>query len=218
MEISVVQDALLRAVSGKELLGHPFYRRWVGGNMEVSELRSYAEQYRYFEAALPDLLGSLIAGAQNDRSKKLIERNLEDELGTSGRPSHLAIFDEFARSVCADPAAPSSDATESLLESHRDLVAEGTTAGLAGLLAYEMQLPALASTKAQGLRERFSMGDKAVEFWDVHASIDEDHATWGLEALVELDASAEVVLDAASRAADAWWSFLDEREAEHQPA
>jgi hypothetical protein len=42
--------------------------------------------------------------------------------------------------------------------------------------------------------------------------MDEDHASWTLDALGELDADEATVRHAARAAADAWWAFLDERQ------
>src|SRR5438445_114925 len=52
----------------------------------------------------------------------------------------------------------------------------------------------------------------ALAFWDVHASLDTEHAAWALEALAGSDADMATVVDAAGTAADAWWGFLDERD------
>jgi pyrroloquinoline quinone (PQQ) biosynthesis protein C len=58
------------------------------------------------------------------------------------------------------------------------------------------------------------MDPAGTEFWDVHAEMDVDHGDWTLEALALLGADPSEVARAARRGADAWWAFLDEREAE----
>src|ERR1700683_5242160 len=49
-------EAVCRAVEGRELLSHPFYQRWQAGQLAQGELADYAVQYRCFEAALPAVL------------------------------------------------------------------------------------------------------------------------------------------------------------------
>ena len=38
-------DAVRRAVEGRELLSHPFYQRWQAGQLAQGELADYAVQY-----------------------------------------------------------------------------------------------------------------------------------------------------------------------------
>ena len=58
------------------------------------------------------------------------------------------------------------------------------------------------------------MDEAGTEFWDVHAGMESDHGTWALDALALLGADPAEVAGAARRGADAWWAFLDERQAE----
>ena len=58
------------------------------------------------------------------------------------------------------------------------------------------------------------MDAAGTQFWDVHATMDADHGDWAVEALSLLGADADEVAVATRRAADAWWTMLDEREAE----
>jgi pyrroloquinoline quinone (PQQ) biosynthesis protein C len=204
--------AVSRAVEGRELLTHPFYRRWEAGTLDPAELSEYAVEYRAFEAALPTVLTAVAgrlreAGAAGPAA--LVERNLADELGSP--ESHLALFDRFASAVGAIPAPPGAAAT-ALVTTYLDLVAEGPAAALAGLAAYESQSAAIAASKADGLRRWYGTDPAGTAFWDVHAAMDDDHATWATDALAALDASPAEVSAAAGRAAEAWWALLDERQ------
>ena len=108
---------------------------------------------------------------------------------------------------------PPTDATESSLRTYGDLVASSAEEGLAAVVAYEMQAPAIAASKADGLRRHYGIDDQGTRFWDLHATMDDDHARWGIEALAALDVPESRLISAARSAADAWWAFLDEREA-----
>jgi pyrroloquinoline-quinone synthase len=211
---SSLTDTVARALDGRALLTHPFYRRWEAGTLQAGELGEYSVNYRPFEAALPAVLTAVVtqlhergqAGAAS-----LVEENLADELG---RPQpHLAMFDRFAESVGGDPAGAPGPAADALVGTYFDLVAEGPEGALAGLAAYETQASAIASSKADGLRRWYGTGADGTRFWDVHARMDADHGEWAVEALDLMGADATAVGDAARRAADAWWALLDERQA-----
>jgi pyrroloquinoline-quinone synthase len=206
--------AVESAVSGRRLLTHPFYRRWEAGQLGEGELGDYAAQYRAFEAALPAVLASVARRLRDEgdvASATTVERNLADELGRP-RP-HLELFDAFARAVGADPATPPGPAATALVATYSALVDEGPAAALAGLAAYETQAAAVASTKAAGLRRWYGTPPTGTAFWDVHARMDDDHAEWATAALDSMGADPDDVYASARRGAEAWWAFLDEREA-----
>ncbi|MGH9098230.1 MAG: TenA family transcriptional regulator [Acidimicrobiales bacterium] len=217
---AAIAEAIEEALEGRKLLAHSFYRRWEAGELQLGELDTYAHQYRCFEAALPEVLSGVIERLAADGSKdvaELVQRNLDDEMG---RPEpHLALFDRFAAAVSAvDPSTPTGTiagpAAKALVATYVDLVEDGPVAALSALAAYETQASAIATSKAEGLRRWYGINDAGVTFWDVHASMDADHGDWAIDALAQLDADPALVNQAAKRAADAWWAFLDEREAD----
>jgi pyrroloquinoline quinone (PQQ) biosynthesis protein C len=209
-------EALAAALDGRELLTHPFYVRWQAGALAPTELAEYAVNYRAFEAALPVVLTAVVEQLRADgevEAAAALDRNLYDELG---RPEpHLALFDRFAGALDAEPASSGpGPAAQLLVASYADLVADGPIAAVAGLAAYETQAAAIATTKGEGLRQWYGMDGGGTEFWDVHARMEADHGEWALDTLALLGAEPDEVAEAARCAADAWWAFLDEREAE----
>ncbi len=204
------------ALGGRELLAHPFYRRWEAGTLDRQELAEYAVHYRAFEAALPAVLATVVERLEAEgegTAASWAARNLADE---QGHPeAHLDLFDRFAAALptSARATAPGPAAT-ALVETYRALAECGPVAALSGLAAYETQAAAIAASKADGLRRWYGMDDAGTAFWDVHAVMDADHGDWAVRALVEVGADSEAVADGARRAADAWWALLDEREAE----
>ena len=213
-----IAEAIEEALEQRMLLTHPFYRRWEAGELQLGELDSYARNYRSFEAALPVVLSAVVQRLNTDGSAEVanrVQRNLDDELG---RPeSHLALFDRFAAAVSppgsATEAAEAGPAADALVATYTDLVEEGPVAALSALAAYETQASAIAASKAEGLRRWYGIDGAGAAFWDVHAAMDADHGDWAIDALASLDADPAVVRVAAKRAADAWWTFLDECEA-----
>jgi pyrroloquinoline-quinone synthase len=204
-------DALLDDIlSTRRLLAHPFYRRWEAGSLDRAELATYAGQYRHFEAALPVVLERIAAGLPAGRARDLVEANLADERAVPA--PHLTLFDAFAAAVDA-PVAAMTPATESLVDLYGALADASPVSALAAVAAYEVQAPAVAASKADGLRRRYGLDDDGTRFWDVHAGIDESHGDWMLEALASLAAGPDDVVGPATAGADAWWAFLDDREA-----
>ncbi len=212
-----MRDAILaaveRALEGRRLLSHPFYQRWSRGELGVCELAAYAGQYRCIEAALPAWLASIQDQTTSPDVRALVQRNLDDEVG--GVTTHLELFEKFAVAVGATPVDQThlEPATGALLDVHAELVASSAAEGLAAVLAYEVQAPDISATKAAGLRSRYGLDGDAVLFWDTHAHVEHDHASWTVDALVGAGGRPASVAAAARRAADAWWAFLDEREA-----
>jgi pyrroloquinoline quinone (PQQ) biosynthesis protein C len=207
-ELDALFDDILRS---RRLLAHPFYRRWEAGTLHRRELSSYAAQYRHFEAALPVVLERIAAALPEGRARDLVEANLADERDQSA--PHLELFDTFARAVGA-PATDPAPATGDLVDLYLALADASPVAALAAVAAYEVQAPAIATSKAEGLRTRYGLDAGATRFWDVHSGIDEAHGEWMIEALGCLADGSDQVVGPATAAADAWWAFLDERQAE----
>jgi len=199
------------ATTTRSLLEHPFYVRWQRGELQREELAGYAEQYRHFEATLPGMLRSLIDRTADPAVAGQLRRNLVDE--ESNPRAHVELFAEFANAVGARPQAPATAATRCLLDVYAELVASSVASGVAAIAAYESQAPAVAESKAAGLRQHYGFDEAATAFWDVHAQMDRDHAAWGDETLTLIGADPHETDGAALRAMDAWWAFLDEREA-----
>lgn len=211
MDAERLTTALRARLRDRLLLDHPFYRRWTAGEVSVEELRDYAAQYRHFEAMLPAHLAAVAATAEHPALREQALRNLGDEAGAA--PTHLQLFEEFAAALGAPAQAQPSPAMAHLLDTYSAAAGAGAVAGFAALLAYETQAPGVAASKAAGLRDHGILDGEALRFWDLHATLDVAHAQWAVDALARSDADETAVVDAAGAAAEAWWSFLDEREA-----
>ncbi len=204
-------DALLADIlRPRRLLAHPFYRRWEAGTLERSELASYASQYRHFEAALPGVLERIAAALPEGPARDLVQANLDDERAVPA--PHLELFDAFADAVGAS-VADMTPATRALVDLYTSAADASAVAALSAVAAYEVQAPEVAASKAEGLRSRYGLDADGACFWDVHAGVDELHGAWMLEALGTVADGPDQVVGPASAAADAWWTFLDEREA-----
>jgi pyrroloquinoline-quinone synthase len=205
---SDLQQSFFDALRDRQLLDHPFYRRWEAGELNREELTRYAEQYRHFERMMPQFLTQLRDNLAPGEARDLVEANLRDEVSP---PSHLELFELFARSFDATDAAP-SPAMRGVLDAYDGVARRGPVAALAGLLAYESQGAAVADSKGAGLVKHYEAPLEALLFWDEHGSIEGDHAEWTFDALTSLSPDLDEMRSAARLVGDAWWSFLDERE------
>lgn len=213
MTASQIDLTLTSAIADRRLLEHPFYRRWEAGEVSMAELSVYAGQYRHFEAYVVDFLGRLAASLPKGAARDLIEANLADEKGDP--VAHVELFERFATAVNAGNDDP-SPAMTALLASYEELLSRDAVSGLAGFLAYEAQSADVSRAKAEGLRRNYGLDDRAVSFWDHHAEVDARHRDWTKAALAASVEAHDVGSD-VRQVADAWWTFLDERDALAQP-
>lgn len=211
MTLSRVNSALVSSLRDRRLLEHPFYRRWEAGELSMGDLAAYAAQYRHFEQYLPRFLQALADGLEEGPARDFVAANLADELGDP--VSHVERYESFAGAVGAEADGP-SPATAALVATHEALLERGPASALAGFLAYEAQSADIAASKADGLRRHYGLGDADVSFWDHHAEVETDHAEWARQALASLEGLGEDLVADMRQAADAWWSFLDERQAD----
>jgi pyrroloquinoline quinone (PQQ) biosynthesis protein C len=200
-----------RALVGRRLLDHPYYRSWQEGSLTMDDLRAYAHQYRHIEAVLPEVLAGAADATIDEHARALIEKNLADEL--SSPAPHVELFDRFAAAVGVEKSLEATPATSGLVGVYRQAASDGAVAVLAAIAAYETQAPEIASTKAEALRCHHGLAGSETEFWDIHARMELDHASWTFDALQSLAADQQQVEVWAERSAAAWWAFLDERDA-----
>jgi pyrroloquinoline-quinone synthase len=203
-----LHSALSDAIKDIQLLDHPFYRRWEAGELSHEELTRYAEQYRFFEAMLPEFLETLSNQLPEGVARNYVLENLADETGS---PSHLDLFDRFAAYYGATRPTI-SPAMHTLVAAYLELLQGTPDASLAGLWAYETQGARIADSKAEGLAQHYQAEEEALAFWAAHGSVEEDHARWTLEALESLEPDPEIATEAARLIGSAWWEFLSERE------
>jgi pyrroloquinoline-quinone synthase len=191
------------------VLEHPFYQRWSAGELSAQELGFYAGEYRHAVVALAQASDSAAAKAGEEHRAGL-ERHAAEEL------SHIALWDEFA-------GAASEDAPRRTPLSETERCAQAWTAGeealehLAVLYAIEASQPEIAKTKLEGLVERYgySAGGPAVEYFELHATLDAEHARQARELIEQMmsadeaEAQAERMVARAKAALQGNWALLD---------
>jgi pyrroloquinoline-quinone synthase len=204
-------ESIERIVEDRHLLNHPFYRRWQEGKVSLETLRSYARQYYAYESRLPHFLENALAHLEEGPARRAIEENLADEWGKPEPHPDLWVRFAEALGVRADEvrSAQPLPRTAELVDAYEDLSKRGADEALGALYAYESQFSAIAQAKAEGLRRFYGVTDaRALEFFDLHSVLDEEHASAIRSGLTD----GEVSRTAAARAADAWWGMLDQFE------
>jgi len=172
------------------LLKHPFYQAWSAGTLPVEALKVYAREYGAFIGTLADGWTTL-----NDIETAHEERE------------HAELWDKFAGALETRVAAPQIEETQSLVWTAGELFAR-PAAALGAMYAFEVQQPATAQSKLDGLQTHYSLPAEVEPYFRVHS------ANWHesekiLAALEKLSPGDQVEAQAAcERMAESLWNAL----------
>ena len=155
------------------VLEHPFYRRWVAGELTPRELCDYSRQYREAVVALADC-SALAAETAPDPHRAGLRRHALEEA------EHVELWDRFADATAERAGQRPSDE----VTAETAACAAAWTAGedalehLAILYAIESAQPEISRTKLDGLScsYGYAAGDPAGDYFRLHAVRDVDHA------------------------------------------
>ena len=208
-------DRLQNRIEKKSLLTHPFYQAWQAGQLTIDDLKFYAGQYYQFEANFPRLLSAIHSHCPDREVRQDLLSNLWDE--EHGEHNHRAMWLDFCSELGLEPEqvelSEVDTKTQALLDTYTDVCNDSNfQAGLAAIYAYEVQVPQVAVEKIRGLKEFYGFDQQdTIEFFQVHSTLDEEHAHEEAEAIRSMTGEAdEFVVEAGlQRALDAWWVFLD---------
>jgi pyrroloquinoline-quinone synthase len=219
--------ALDARIAPYDLLQHPFYQAWSKGELTREELAEYAAEYWHQVSAFPTYLSALHARLSDAPLRRTVLENLADEEGLpAGRP-HSDLWMDFAAGMgatCAGVAGRTlQPETAALIDHFRATVAcQSATAALAALYAYESRVPAIARTKAEGLKQHYGADAATARYFTLHQTADVHHASVWRQAIERELAShpeqTEAALNSAERTAATLWSTLDGIERQRQQA
>ncbi len=206
-------DAL---IAEKHLLKHPFYQLWSQGKLTRENLREYAISYYPHVAAFPTYVSGVHSGCEDAALRQELLENLIDE--ERGTENHPALWRRFAAALGASDSdlatAPRTPEVAETIAEFRRATREGSLAeGLAGLYAYESQIPEVSKTKREGLGTFYGIVEAdATRFFSVHEEADVWHRRVEREALgrvADTPEKREKALAAARRCCDALNRALD---------
>lgn len=192
-------------VAEKHLLKHDFYLAWTKGELSLDTLKSYAEQYYNHVANFPRYLSAIHTQTEDIAARQYLLENLNDE--EAGPDNHPELWLRFAEALGTTREAvqgaqplPEVTACDAIF---RSIAADrGPVAGIAALYAYESMIPAVSTSKIDGLKEHYGItDDAALRFFSVHVEVDEWHAKVARDLLAdatveEQDAAATAVSEA----------------------
>jgi pyrroloquinoline-quinone synthase len=189
----------------RNVLDHPFYRRWSCGELSRDELATYSGQYRHAVVALARATHEAAAMAADEDERTQLAAHAAEEA------AHVALWDGFVRTIGGDVEAPptpeSSGCADVWARPGRPLAQT-----LVALYAIEAGQPAISETKRAGLRAHYGMnGGCATAYFDLHAVRDREHAD-AARALIErrlAGADGDALLAEAGAVLEANWRLLD---------
>jgi pyrroloquinoline-quinone synthase len=207
-------------VAPYDLLKHPFYQAWSKGELTREDLREYAAEYWHHVSAFPTYLSGLHSRLPDGEMRREVLRNLAEEEGVDAamaRP-HSDLWMDFAAGMGASRDEVEGRAVHpemmALIRTFRESMREEmASSAMAALYAYESKVPAIATTKAEGLAKHYATEGAAARYFTLHQTADVAHASVWRELIdKELAASPEAedaALAAGERAAKALWIALD---------
>jgi pyrroloquinoline-quinone synthase len=218
--------ALDARIARYDLLQHPFYQAWSKGELTRDELREYASEYWHYVSAFPTYLSALHARLEDAPLRRTVLENLADEEGSPAGRAHSDLWMDFAAGMGADSAAVRGRTlqpeTAALIAHFRNAMQDSPASALASLYTYESRVPAIARTKAEGLKQHYGADKDTARYFTLHQTADVHHAkVWRIAMEAELTAhpqDADAALDAAEAAASALWNTLSGIERERQQA
>ena len=215
-------EKLDAAIAKYDLLCHPFYKAWAGGELTRDDLREYARQYFHQVDAFPSYLAELALRLDESELRRAVLANMCDEQGTaalaeSDSVPHSELWLDFAEGMGAKRDMRGHKPLpeiNSLVTHFHCLAGEATPEeALAAFYAYESQVPRLAEEKERGLREMYGADDKTCGYFALHATADIHHANVWREQLEKCvatnPAAADAALNAAENTARMLWQALD---------
>lgn len=213
MQTTALLGKIDSAIAAKHLLHHPFYQDWQAGKLSRAALQLYAVQYYSHVEAFPEHLRVLAARA-SDTLKPVVLENLAEEENPAA--PHPKLWRDFAEALGVSQeelaSCPPLPGVRTLVDTFRKIVSDRPMPeAVAALYAYEAQVPEIATTKIDGLKEFYGITQsQALAYFAVHEEADKLHrAAWRNWLAENAEESEDQILATTNRALDALWYGLD---------
>ncbi|RIL10256.1 MAG: hypothetical protein DCC75_04745 [Proteobacteria bacterium] len=167
-----LKTTLLEAIKPFLLSESKFYQAWNSGELPVSALKAYANEYGAFIAMLPEAWE-----VQDDQETSEEERE------------HIELWEKFAAALETEIGLPRNARVAELIAKAKDLFADKASAQGA-LFAFEVQQPETSQSKLEGLRKHYSVSPQAEEYFITHSN-NQHEAEKLLERLSSIDAAQQ---------------------------
>ncbi|MEO8458388.1 MAG: CADD family putative folate metabolism protein [Chloroflexota bacterium] len=214
---SALCDRIDAIIAEKSILKHPFYTRWQAGEMTMDELKGYTCQYYNHVLNFPRYVSGTHANCDNLADRQELLENLQEE--EEGPNNHPELWLKFGEAIGlnredmtdATPLPETNQIHETFTRITKD---SPFVAGIAALYAYESQVPEVASTKMEGLKQHYGVkSPDGLRFFVVHHSLDVEHSAVTRNMVARYaettPGAKETATRAVEEACDALWGFLD---------
>lgn len=208
-------EKINKATSDYQLLKHPFYQDWNEGKLSLEVLKEYAGQYYFHVDAFPRYISATHSLCNNIEDRKILLENLTEEDGLNAE-AHIDLWTAFCEALGHKKENLESTkvfkSIEKLTETFFKQARTSYEVGLASLYAYEKQVPEVAETKIEGLKNHYGITDKkSIAFFSVHKLADVHHRESCEKLLnkIPMEIHDECV-NAAVESSKALWDFLTE--------
>ena len=153
-------NRLEEMIQQQHMLTNPFYQAWTCVHLKQSTLMEYAKEYYHHVKAFPTYLSAVHSRCDDSEVRKLLLENLIDE--EAGKPNHPDLWRSFAMALGVSKEEIETHqpqiAAKELVDTFRDICRhEPIAAGVAALYCYESQIPAICTTKIDGLKKWYGM-------------------------------------------------------------
>lgn len=190
MYASDLESSLQSIVSRWNLLQNPFYVAWSEGRLSYRALQGYAEEYGAFIAKLPQGWNTL-----------------DDKETAHEEEEHAELWDQFADALETKVGEARVPAVQELIDVAVSLFADPVKAAGA-LYAFEVQQPATAHTKLDGLQTKYKLPTGVEPYFKEHLH-NEHEAEKLFERMARYnDANQETAKEACVKMSAALWNAL----------
>ena len=187
---------------GRDVLKHPAMRALGDGSLPVEGLQNWARQFWHCiknSARSFALVHSNLPERDLDLRRELAANIYEEDAGgISGTDNHNALFLEFVRAIGLTPEeVVGGEAGPEVTALMGDFVVKELTReqALEWLcirgVGMERANAGICAAMGQALRKHYGLGPEQTRFFDVHATVDEDHGDFAVKVLERLGDSPE---------------------------
>jgi pyrroloquinoline-quinone synthase len=203
-------------IAEKSLLKHPFYQIWQKGELTLEALRGYTCQYYHHVLQFPTYVSGTHANCDDlEDRQELLENLIEEEHGDQHHPELWLRFAEgiglTREEVINSEPLPE---TAALISTFRRVTKDTPfVSGISALYAYESQVPEVAGTKMDGLKQFYGINDpQTLKFFIVHHALDVEHSRVTRDLIAkyaESEDAEDLAVSAVDTVTGALLSFLD---------
>ncbi|MDO8648250.1 MAG: iron-containing redox enzyme family protein [Candidatus Peregrinibacteria bacterium] len=164
-------------IAARSLLKHPFYLAWSKGELTIEDLRVYAKEYFHLVERIPGIVARIKERETDAARREMIAQNEQEER------EHIVLWKRFAKSLGVTEveltAHVASAKTEQAIASLERIAEEGLEEGIVAMYALELELPAIAKTKKEGLCSYYNLASEdALAYFDEHEKEEEHLKVW----------------------------------------